>query len=146
MRKKSLVLEKHLWVTFCTLTPIMSPDQESNPWPFGLWDKAPNNWATLARPQVIIYWCLWLISHLQSSQKKAIFFSYFDLSPGHFLKCLLTSVTQNKSSLTVFYRSHPFLAEVFLKVSSLVRCQVTTIDPALLTCSENTTMVCLLTA
>ena len=27
----------------------MCPDQESNPWPFGLWDDAPTNWATLAR-------------------------------------------------------------------------------------------------
>ena len=29
--------------------PDMCPDQEVNPWPFGLWAHAPTNWATLVR-------------------------------------------------------------------------------------------------
>ena len=31
----------------------MCPDQESNPWPFDLWDEAPTNWATLAMTNII---------------------------------------------------------------------------------------------
>ena len=34
-----------------TLNPGVCPDWESNPWPFGLQDNAPTNWATLARAQ-----------------------------------------------------------------------------------------------
>ena len=33
----------------------MCPEWESNPWPFGLWEDAPTNWAILARAKFNIF-------------------------------------------------------------------------------------------
>ena len=36
----------------------MCPDQESNPWPSGLWDNTPTNWITLTRARLALFFFL----------------------------------------------------------------------------------------
>ena len=56
-----------------TLNLGMCPDWESNLWPFGLQDKAPTNWATLARVNLIRFdICLHLWNHHHNQANECI--------------------------------------------------------------------------